>query len=57
MLMFDSHWMPRAIPETADSTNATVSTVMITIRTVLPVSPMPADDLQAAANLQRPQPK
>ena len=41
MLMLDSHWMPRATPETADSTKATVSTVMMTIRTVLPVSPIP----------------
>ncbi len=41
MLMFDSHWIPRAIPDTADNTKATVRIVMMTISTVLPVSPMP----------------
>lgn len=41
MLMFDNHWIPRATPETADSTKATVSTVMITTRMVLPTCPMP----------------
>src|SRR5690606_2358301 len=28
-LMFDSHWMPRSIPETAEATNAAVSTAMM----------------------------
>lgn len=41
MLMLDSHWMPRAMPETADSTNAAVSTAMMMTRIVLPVSPIP----------------
>jgi hypothetical protein len=34
--------MPLATPDTADSTNATVRTVMMPISTALPVSPMPA---------------
>jgi hypothetical protein len=42
MLMFESHRMPRATPDTADNTNATVRIVMMTIRTVLPVSLTPA---------------
>ena len=38
MLMLDSHWMPLATPETAESTNATVSTAMMPTRTPLPAS-------------------
>ena len=30
MLMLDSHWMPRSMPETAEATNAQVSTAMMT---------------------------
>jgi hypothetical protein len=29
MFTFESHWMPRCIPETADRTNATVMNAMI----------------------------
>ena len=32
MLMFDSHWMPRAMPETADATKAAVMIAMIPTR-------------------------
>ena len=46
-----------ATPDTADSTNATVRTVMMTTSTVLPVSLMPADDVQPAADLQRAEPE
>ncbi|SKZ84279.1 Uncharacterised protein [Mycobacteroides abscessus subsp. abscessus] len=35
MLMFDSHWIPLAIPDTADATNAAVSTAMIATRTMV----------------------
>ena len=42
MLMLDSHWMPLATPETADRTNAAVSTAMIATSTALPTSPTPA---------------
>lgn len=36
MLMLDSHWMPRSMPEMAEATNARVSTAMIaTSRPVL----------------------
>ena len=42
MLMLDSHWMPFATPETADSTKAAVRTAMMPTRTPLPVSPRPA---------------
>jgi hypothetical protein len=41
MLMLDSHWMPLATPETAESTKAAVRTAMIPISTVLPASPIP----------------
>ena len=41
MLKLDSHWMPRATPDTAESTNAQVSTAMMPIRTAFPVSPIP----------------
>ena len=36
MLMFDSHWMPLATPDTADSTKAAVSTMISGTRTSLP---------------------
>ncbi|MDR6117187.1 hypothetical protein QE370_000371 [Aeromicrobium sp. SORGH_AS981] len=36
MLVFDSHWMPRSMPETADRMNSTVSTVMMATRAILP---------------------
>ena len=36
MLMLDSHWMPRATPDTADSTKQIVSTTMISTSTVVP---------------------
>ena len=29
MLMLDSHWMPRSMPETAEATKAQVSTAMM----------------------------
>ncbi len=32
MLMFDSHWMPRAMPETAEKMNAIVWTSMMPMR-------------------------
>ena len=32
MLMLDNHWIPRATPDTADNTNATVRIVMVPIR-------------------------
>ena len=41
MLMLDSHWMPFATPDTAESTNAAVSTAMMPTRRRLPVTPMP----------------
>jgi len=34
MLMFDSHWMPRATPETADRMNSTVRMTMTMTRSV-----------------------
>ncbi|CAB4904288.1 unannotated protein [freshwater metagenome] len=39
MLVLDSHWMPREMPETAEATKAMVSTAMMTTRTPLPTSP------------------
>jgi hypothetical protein len=39
MLMVDSHWMPLAMPETAEATKAAVSTTMIATMTPLPTSP------------------
>lgn len=39
MLIVDSHWMPRATPDTAEATNAAVRTAMIATRTPLPTSP------------------
>ena len=42
MLMLDNHWMPRATPDTAESTNAQVRIAMMPIRMALPVSPIPA---------------
>ena len=42
MLMFDSARMPRLMPETAETTNAAVSTVTITTSPALPTGPMPA---------------
>ena len=41
MLMFESHWMPLATPDTAENTNATVRTAMMPTSTPLPTSPMP----------------
>ena len=41
MLMLESHWMPLATPETAESTNATVRAAMMPTRTALPTVPMP----------------
>ena len=52
MLMLESHWMPLATPETAESTNATVSRAMIATSTRVAVAADAADDLQAAADLQ-----
>jgi hypothetical protein len=37
MLMFDSHWMPLATPETAETTKAAVSTAMTPTSTAFPV--------------------
>ena len=55
MLMFESHWMPLATPETAESTKATVSTAMMPIRTRVadarrcrPTISRPLLDLQGA---------
>jgi hypothetical protein len=42
MLVLDSHWIPLATPDTADTTKAAVRTAMMPIRTALPVGPMPA---------------
>ena len=42
MLMFESHWMPFATPETAESTNAAVSTAIRPTSAALPISPIPA---------------
>ncbi len=42
MLMLDSHWMPLATPDTADSTKATVSTAMMPMISALPTFPTPA---------------
>ncbi len=39
MLMLDSHWMPLATPDTAEATNATVSTAMMVTSRPVPVSP------------------
>ena len=39
MLMLDSHWMPLATPETAEATNATVSSAMMATSTGVPTSP------------------
>ena len=36
MLMLDSHWIPLATPDTAEATNAIVSTAMIATRRVVP---------------------
>ena len=41
MLMFESHWMPRATPETAETTKHAVRMVMIPTRMPLPTSPNP----------------
>ena len=49
--MFDSHWMPLATPDTAEATNAAVSTAMMPIRAVADLADA-GDDLQAAADLQ-----
>ena len=37
MLMLDSHWMPLATPDTADATNAAVSTAITPTSTPFPV--------------------
>ena len=42
MLMFDSHWMPLATPDTAEKMKAMVSTTMMPISTTLLPDPMPA---------------
>jgi hypothetical protein len=39
MLVLASHWMPLAMPETAEATNAAVSTAMTTTSSPLPASP------------------
>ena len=39
MLVLDSHWIPRSMPETAEATNAAVRIAMIATRTPLPTSP------------------
>jgi hypothetical protein len=39
MLVLDSHWIPLATPETAEATNAAVSTAMIATSTPLPTLP------------------
>ena len=52
MLMFDSHWMPRAMPDTADRTNAAVSTMIIGTRTLLPTRGDQPGRLEPATDLQ-----
>jgi hypothetical protein len=39
MLTLDSHWMPRATPETAEATKAAVSTTMMPTSSPLPTLP------------------
>ncbi len=41
MLVFDSHWMPLATPETAEATKAAVSTAMMATSAPLPSGPTP----------------
>ena len=42
MLMFESHWMPFSMPDTAERMKQTVSTTMMAMSTALPTLPMPA---------------
>ena len=42
MLMFESHWMPLATPDTAERMKQAVRTAMMATRAALPTSPTPA---------------
>lgn len=63
MLMFDSHWIPRAIPETADNMKARVNTAMIITSTGVataqthPLKSISVTDLQGAQPQRRGQPE
>ena len=53
MLMFDSHWMPLATPETAERMKQTVRMTMMRDEHAVADLAEPGDDLQAGADLQR----
>ena len=52
MLMLDSHWMPFSTPETAEATNATVSTAMMSDQQTGADLVHPAQLRESAADLQ-----
>ncbi len=56
MLMLESHWMPLATPETADSTKQTVRTAMMPTSTPLPTSPRPVTMRRPLAIWMAPRP-
>ena len=52
MLMFESHWMPFSMPETAERMKQTVSTTMMRDEHAVADLADAGDDLQAGADLQ-----